>query len=207
MSTYSERLAAGSGRKSNTHPQARAAKIEIRRRVLTAIGADKAHVLDAYAGDGEMFRAVWKEAASYAGCDLRWYPDERLAYVCDNRRLLRVLDLVPFTVFDFDAYGSPWELCYLLAKRRGMARGERLGVVLTEGTGLQIKFGGVAKALKMLAGVRGKIPGGIREQPRIIDAGIAGLVRQLGGRLTHRWQADRKGGTSMHYIGLVIERD
>ena len=41
----------------------------MRRNVLAAIGAHNAQVFDAYAGPGEMWSAVWREAAHYTGCD------------------------------------------------------------------------------------------------------------------------------------------
>ena len=92
--------------KTNNNPAARAAKIEIRRQVLAAIGAGNAAVFDAFAGEGELYREVWAAAASYVGCDLEWYRDERLVYVADNRRVMRAIDLVAFNLFDFDSAGA-----------------------------------------------------------------------------------------------------
>ena len=58
----------GLGVKTDNNPQAFRAKVSIRRNVLDAVGADKG-VFDAFAGAGEMFSAVWKEAGLYTGCD------------------------------------------------------------------------------------------------------------------------------------------
>ncbi len=52
---------------------ARKTKTAIRARVLEAIGADKARVFDAFAGAGVAYYTVWNRAASYVGCDLKWY--------------------------------------------------------------------------------------------------------------------------------------
>jgi hypothetical protein len=203
MSRFSERLAL---RKvaTNNHPAGRKAKIELRRRTLHAIGAGEAKVLDAFAGDGEMYRAIWREAASYVGCDLKWYPDERRAYVIDNRRLLRAIDLRAFNVFDFDAYGSPWEQCMILAARRPVEPGECIGLLLTEGSSFNLKLGGMPKALQQLAGVRGHLAGGARHQDRLIDWAIAGLAKKMRCGIEARWQAARKGGAAMRYVGLVL---
>ena len=80
----------GSGLKTDNAPAARAAKLEIRRNVMAAIGAP-VHVFDAFAGTGELHRAVWKDAASYVGCDKRYLPDGRKMFVADNRRVLRAI--------------------------------------------------------------------------------------------------------------------
>src|SRR5256885_790586 len=91
--------------KVDTGARARSAKVDIRRRVMEALGS--AAVFDAFAGAGEFYRLVWREAASYVGCDKRYFPDDRRAYVADNRRVLRAIDLDAFNLFDLDAYGSP----------------------------------------------------------------------------------------------------
>jgi hypothetical protein len=74
-----------------------------------------------------MWTHVWREAAGYVGCDLKWFADERCCYVADNRRVLRCADLSSFTCFDLDAYGSPWEQALIVAARRetvARARGD-----------------------------------------------------------------------------------
>src|SRR5690242_9791645 len=100
---------------------ARSAKIEIRQRVLDAIGAETAAVFDAYGGAGELYRAVWSKAARYVGCDQNWFRDERTMFVADNRRVMRAIDLGQFNVFDLDAFGSPYEQLTILAARRAVA--------------------------------------------------------------------------------------
>ncbi len=190
--------------KTNNHPAAARAKAEIRARVLDAIGPERARVLDAFAGDGGMWRAVWHRAAHYAGCDLKWYRDERTAYVADNRRVMRALDLAAFNVFDFDAWGSPWEQVAILIARRRLAPGERLGLVLTEGTSLNLKLAGMPKALRVLTRAR---PGrhGKRWRLALIERALDESVQRLGARIVARWEARRKGGAEMRYIGLVLE--
>ncbi|MCG5238402.1 hypothetical protein MCW82_01215 [Azospirillum doebereinerae] len=193
--------------KTNNHPAARAAKVEVRRRVLEALGAGNAVVFDAFAGDGAMWRAVWRDAAGYVGCDLLWYRDERTAFVSDNIRVLRCLpadDLAGFTVFDLDAYGSPWEQAAIIGARRPVRRGERLGLILTEGSGLKLKMGGYPAALCALAGIRPGAAGGAKAHDELIDRALVGLCRRMGARIERRWQAQGKTGAAVRYIGLVL---
>ena len=75
------------------HRGGKSAKVEIRQNVLDAIGRT-AHVFDAYAGSGEMFREVWKHAAGYVGCDTEWCRDGRTLFVCDNRRVMRSIERI-----------------------------------------------------------------------------------------------------------------
>lgn len=188
--------------KRHNTPTARAAKAEVRQLVLAAI--PEAHVFDAFAGAGEMYAEVWCRAASYTGCDTQFYPDERLAYVADNRRVLRNLDLSGFNLFDLDSFGSPWEQAYIIASRRRLRPGESVGLVLTDGSGLKMKMGGVSLAMSILANVNLRVPGLGRAQSEMIDRAINRVAMMLGGTVASRWEATGKTGSSMRYIGLVI---
>lgn len=190
----------------NNNPGAREAKIEIRRRVLEAIGADKAHVFDGFCGAGEMYEAVWKSAASYIGCDQTWYRDERTVFVADTYRVMRAIDLAPFTVLDFDAYGSPWHAIIILCARRGRLQpGERLGLVMTEGAGLRMKMGWIPDALALMSRLNRHMPGVARAHGDIIDRALAETCRRLNCKIAHRWQAKGKAASQLFYIGLVLE--
>ena len=191
--------------KTNNHPAAAKAKAELRRLVLDEVGADRAAVFDAFAGDGKMFEAVWSRAAQYTGCDLVWYRDQRTAFVADNRRVLRAIALDRFNIFDLDAYGSPWEQALIVADRRPVASGERIGMLLTEGSGLNLKLGGMSLALRTLAGFRKGVVGTSRQQDTVIDMAIAGLCRKMRTRVIRRWQAKGHTGAAMRYIALILE--
>ena len=197
----------GPVRKVNNNPQAEGAKATIRRNVLNVIGADNASVLDAFAGEGILYRAVWKDAVNYVGCDVKWYRDERLFYVVDNKRLLRTLDLQQFNIFDFDAYGSPWDHVWILSARRRVAPGEKIGLVLTEGSGLNIKMGELPHTLARIAGLNPRLAGAARERERdeIMNRALLGAARMLGCRLIGRWDAHGKTGSVMRYIGVVLQ--
>lgn len=191
--------------KTNNHPAAAKAKTELRRLVLEEIGRDNAFVFDAFAGDGKMYEAVWRQAAAYCGCDLVWYRDDRLAFVADNRRVLRAVDLAHYNIFDLDAYGSPWEQALIVADRRPIAPSERIGVLLTEGSGFNLKLGGMSLALRTLAGLKKGVAGAARQQDDVINMAIVGLCRRMKATVVRRWQATGKTGASMRYIGLVLE--
>lgn len=203
LSKFSESLK-GSVKVKN-HRAARSAKAQIRRNVLDAIGADKAHVFDGFAGTGEMFSEVWNEAAGYVGCDMDWIRDGRLAYVADNRRVLRAIDLSEFTIFDLDAFGSPWEQAMIVAARRKVAKGERLGMILTDGSSLSLKMGGLPGALAQLTGLRQRMPGLGRWQDDIVNRAIVGLAGRMECTVRRRWEARGRTGASVRYIGMVLE--
>lgn len=182
--------------KTDNNPQAFKAKVDIRRRVLAAAG-DQVGVFDGFAGSGEMYSAVWKEAAIYVGCDLKRQGDGRMMFAADNRRVLRAIDLAPFNVFDLDAYGSPWEQAIIIADRRRVAPGELVGLVLTEGAGLSYKANVVPLAIAALTGLRAGIVGLAKKQDAIIDRAIAGLAKRMSCEVVKRWQAEGRTGASL----------
>lgn len=186
------------------HNQATAAKVALRENVLAAVGSPAA-VFDGFAGLGEMHRKVWFRAAGYVGCDRVWARDDRVCFAADNRRVMRSIDLGEFNIFDFDAFGSPWEQVIILAARRRLAAGEKLGLVLTEGSSLKLRQGGIPLAMAALAGLRGNISGLARWHDDIVDKAIGEVCRRMGATLTHRWQARGKSHATMRYIGLVLE--
>ncbi len=190
--------------KTDNNPQAFRAKVDIRKRVLDAVGAERAQVFDAFAGSGEMHGAVWRFASGYTGCDVKWARDARRMFAADNRRVLRAIDLAPFNLFDLDAYGSPWEQAIIIADRRRVAPGELFGLVITEGAGLSYKANVVPIAIGELTGLRAGIVGLAKKQDAIIDRAINGLARRMSCDVAKRWQAEGRTGASMRYIGLVL---
>lgn len=187
------------------------AKVEIRQRVLEQLGPAQCRVFDAFAGAGLMWSAVWRQAATYVGCDERWHQDDRCCFAADNRRVLRCLDLSAFNCFDFDAFGSPWEQAIILAVRRPpLRRGERLGLVLTEGTSLKTALSseraGLPAALRQAAGLtRTADVGGGRLHDELIARALAGVVRRMNGQVVKQWRAIGTTGAKMRYVGVVVE--
>lgn len=181
------------------------AKIAIRKNVIAALGGPaEVRVFDAFAGTGQLYQAAWKDCAAYTGCDLEWWRDSRLMFAADNRRVMRAIELKPFNVFDFDSYASPWEQCLILAARRKVEAGEKIGVVITEGGGIANNANTIADAARILTGIRGSPVGMARQRGAILTMAITGLAKRLRCRVASRWQADGRTGTRMAYIGLVL---
>lgn len=195
------------GKKDNSK-QAEGAKRIVRENVLREIGAENARVFDAFAGAGAMYRTVWHQAAECVGCDEDWFPqDERLAFKCDNRRVLRALDLSQFNVFDLDAHGSMWEQLYLIAARRPVVAGERIGLTITEGLGLKMNMGGTGKALAKLARIQTHMPGMGAARNDIIERGLRAVFSMMHATVEKRWQAQGTKGSRVLYLGLVLRAD
>jgi hypothetical protein len=191
--------------KTDNARHGRSDKIAIRRAVLAEIASPV--VFDGFAGSGVMFRSVWRGAYGYVGCDLRYFRDERTAFVADNRRVLRSIDLAPFNIFDFDAYGGPWEQCLIVADRRKVLPGERIGLCLTEGSRLKMTFGGMPKLLAYLADVSTDLVGANRDVGFFVDRALDGLCDRWGVGIVKQWRAESKsiGQARPLYIGLVLE--
>lgn len=192
--------------KTDNNPQAFAAKVDIRRRVFNEVASQgDVMVFDAFAGSGEMYSAVWKDAKLYSGCDLKRQSDGRRMFVADNRRVLRAVSLSAFNLFDLDAYGSPWEQAIIIADRRHVEAGELFGLVITEGNGFAYKSNVVPIAIAELTGIRRGLVGMSKKQDAIIDRAINGLARRMSCTVVKQWRADGRTGASMRYIGLVLK--
>jgi hypothetical protein len=202
----SEKLRKWGAPKSNNTSEAKGAKIEIRRNVLAMIGADRASVLDCFAGAGEMWRAVWREAHAYVGCDKVFYEDERTCFACDTNRLVRNIDLSAFNIVDADHYGSPWEPLYIISRRRTLAPGERFGVVITEGQGMKMQMGGLSISLAAMASVSTAMPGMGEAQDFVIDRALMRMADVMGAKIEKRWDAHGRSSNAMRYIGVVMRR-
>lgn len=153
-------------------------KIALRRKALEWCG-ENAHVLDLYAGRGELYRAVWYKASDYVGVDREWHRDDRRLYVCDNALFVRAMPLDRFRIFDFDAYGSPWLVARLVATRRQARPGERLALVLTDGSSLKARLGRVERHLAELAGVDARTSHAARLWPALVHRACWALARTL----------------------------
>jgi hypothetical protein len=195
-------------KKTDNARAAKQAKVELRKNVLDLV--KPARVFDAYCGEGNMWRAVWKDAASYVGCDIiDWTPDvEFRRFQADNRIVMRAIDLSPINVFDFDAYGSPWDLMWILLHRRQWAKNELGAVVLTDGTSQGLRFGRVGGGLaKLLRVDRDSLPrkGDCAWAQKAALKRWTELARVKPLRL---WQAQGRGsglgGQVMAYTALVF---
>ena len=184
------------------------AKATIRRHVLDAVGPSRAVVFDAFAGPGLMWAEVWRRAAEYVGCDEHRHRDARCCYVADNRRVLRTLDLARFTVFDLDAFGCPWEQALIIAARRHLAPGERVGFAITDGTWLKTRTGtGWPHALREATGIE-RAAGEMGDKgfhDELLVRAAHTVARRMGGTIVRQWRAVGVTGARMRYLGLVLE--
>jgi hypothetical protein len=196
--------------KVDNNPRAMAAKVDIRHRVLEAIGT-RARVFDAFAGDGHMHSAVWANAFGYVGCDLKYKPltgDARAMFAADNRRVMRAIDLGAFNIFDLDAHGSPWEQAVIIADRRKVAGGERVGLVITNGDGRAFTIRAnlpLPYAIRELAGLRGDVAGVGPNAKTVEHRIVIGLAKRMRCTIIKRWQAKGKTGAAVIYTGLILE--
>lgn len=200
------RIAAGGGGLVDNNPVAHKAKVAVRQHVLDTIG--EVRVFDAFAGSGEMYSAVWRKASSYTGCDQKLQRDERLMFCCDNRRVLRAIDLAPFNLFDLDAYGFPWEQAVIIAARRRVAPGELVGMVFTEAAGLSFRSNNIPFVVAQLAGIKsqhGAAVGVHKQRHGIFDRTVQGLARRMNCTIEKRWQAVGKTGMETVYCGVVLK--
>lgn len=193
----------GVPRKTDSNTGAASAKILIRQNVFDMVPAPR-RVFDAYAGAGEMWRGVWNQADHYVGCDKKWFRDDRAMFVSDCLRVMRAIDLREFNLFDFDAYGSPWDNACILAARRAVEPGERIGVVITDGTSLSIRFAFLPAALAEISGMRG-MPGLARHQEELIDRALQVMADRMKSRIIRKWRAIGTTGARVRYVGIVLE--
>ena len=144
------------------------------------------------------------------GCDEKWIRgDPRVLYVADNRRVLRAIDLRRFTIFDLDSWGDPFECAVIIADRRPIAKGETIGIVLTDGTGASMIGNRVARAAAELAGLNPGQVGLLRNRDAVINRAVIGLAKRCRADIVKRWEAHgRSGGkhgqSQLRYIGLVL---
>jgi len=180
------------------------AKVLLRRHVLEAV--KPSHILDLFCGERILFRAVWQYAQDYVACDdMAWTIAEEARYVCDNRRLLRCLDLHEFNVFDLDAFGSPWEQMAILAVRRPWDPGERGAIVITDGSTLKTRFGELPGAMQHLCGFTGRrIPATTAGAEDLRRLALAGFARRAGVRPLKQWEAVGPRPAELYYAAVIF---
>jgi hypothetical protein len=192
----------GSAVKQDNHAAALGAKIEMRKNVLGEVKA--ARVFDAFCGTGVMYRAVWNKADHYVGCDVRpWEPTHPPRFVADNRRLMRNLDLSRFNVFDFDAYGTPWDQMEILLARRQWAKGEVGAVIVTDGSALSLRFGTEIGAVQRISGtVRSEASSG--GAIRVINEAMQAWLRKSKVKATRMWRGSGSSRSGVIYTAVVF---
>lgn len=188
-------------------------KLVMRQNILQEFGSRSAHVFEAFCGRGAMWEGAWSRAATYVGCDKSYTQgDKRRRFVGDNRRVMRCIDLQPYNVFDFDAFGSPWEQVTILLARRSWAKDELGAIVLTDGSGFNAMMGGTSGALALLIGLdKSRGFGSSAESAQILfGMGLGSFFTQARVKPLRIWRSEGRGGTSgrgnflMQYAAAVF---
>jgi len=195
--------------KTHNAPDAKEAKVRLRQYALDAV--PNASVLDAFAGRGEMHRAVWHKATRYVGCDLVWErADPGMRFAADNKRVLRAIDLAPFNIFDLDAFGDPSEQMLIIAARKRWGAGERGALILTDGSSLKTRFGSLSRGQAEFAGMQmGRKPCSAATSVAAGSMALRSWMHKSRVKLLRMWQAEGRGsgrgGARMVYTAVVFD--
>jgi TusA-related sulfurtransferase len=166
------------------------AKVALRRRALREAPGG---VLDCFAGRGALWRIVWNEAPSYRGIEKdmqKALAHPGACFHCAADEALRALDLSRFTIFDMDAYGSPWGEIEIIAARRKMLPGERIAIVITDGSVRRALMGLTNHALARLADAPPEAPGAHHRWTLLARRALEEVAARMGGRLVALDESD-----------------
>ena len=123
-------------------------KVRLRLELIDKIGKDKIHVLDAFAGQGLVWKEIQRQRpelqVTTVGIEKRKYVNPNVI-MGDNRKAMKGMDLTVFDIIDLDAFGCPWEQLTIAAQRA-----PRVPVVLTH---ISVTLGPVPKGLLKAAGL------------------------------------------------------
>lgn len=95
-------------------------KVQLRVDAIRQTGKDRVRVLDAFAGEGLIWKSVQEQLP---GVEFDILKIEKKPYhepgviAGDNRKVMPSLDLAEFDLIDLDAYGIPYEQLRLCAER------------------------------------------------------------------------------------------
>lgn len=123
-------------------------KVRLRLELIDEIGKDKIHVLDAFAGQGLVWKEIQRQRpdlqVTTVGIEKRKYVNPNVI-MGDNRKAMKGMDLTVFDIIDLDAFGCPWEQLAIAAERA-----PNVPVVLTH---ISVTLGPVPKGLLKAAGL------------------------------------------------------
>ena len=123
------------------------AKIEFRKALMSKIGIEDPWILDCFCGSGVMHKEAYSSTNNYLGLDLKYYSDDRRTIVCDNKRMLRQIDLEGYDIFDLDAYGTPMPAFTIICDRFRWTLKDKIAFVMTDGSGLNAKYNNLSQEL------------------------------------------------------------
>ncbi len=189
----------GAWGKVENHEAAKQQKTYLRRWLVSQL--DSPRVLDCFSGPQAM-RGTCYQDLPYVGIDKeKLGPDQ---YVGDTHRVLRAIDLKPFTLFDIDAYADPWSAWIRIVDRRKLEPGEVIGVAITCAT-LRLKFGVPSKIQAKILGENWWVPCGEAAE-LAIDVLEWRLAIRWGAEVVARRRFRREERLGMTYDALVLRR-
>ena len=181
------------------------AKVGMRSHILEYVAPSR--VFDGFCGHRTMYKAIWHKADFYIPCDeSKWELGDPPRYVCDNRRLLRCLDLSRFNIFDFDAFGSPWDQVLLIAHRRKWATGEMGGLVITDGATLKTRWGELPHSMATLCGMdSAKVACTTSRSEPLRRLAISNFAKISGVEVKKQWEAVGPPPACVYYGAIVFD--
>jgi len=183
-------------------------KIKVRKHVLNALDVENPMVLDVYCAKGEMWKDAYNKTKNYVGLDLERFDDERNTVVCDNTRYLRMADLDQFDIFDLDAFGSPFNCLAIIAHRLTWKNKDKVGIVLTDGTGLNSRLNAMNREFLNWIGAKAHMQSKVQMNHRedFIVAGILKAAEICQAHITDLIVAYKNKKSQMRYISYVMHK-
>lgn len=179
------------------------AKKKIREFILSKV--EKTSVLEVFCGAGDMYRDVWHQADSYTGIDKRKFFDKRNTLCGDAEKVLSVIDIDCFNVFDIDAYGSPYDCLDLILKRYA-GNHKEVAFIITDGVAMDLRMGRICKGIRNIIGIDSHIlkKANLIQEELIIKI-IENIELKLNGRVFFKKFAKGKTGAAMKYYAIIVK--
>lgn len=149
-------------------------------------------------------------ASQYLGIDAaQSHMEQRNVRVGDAFTELARLNLTDWNCIDIDAWGSPFRYVRAVVSAKRLARGERLALVVTDGSSKKRLFAGhggrhdhwITAGMPIIATPRTASAvtiAGLRAAARIMDARIVAMRRHTSARGAH-------GSVAMIYAAAILE--
>lgn len=181
------------------------AKREIREHILSVVGSD-ASVLEVFCGAGEMYKSVWYKAKDYLGIDKVKFFDDRRTICGDALKAVTKIDHKEFSIFDIDAYGSPYEILTVLLPKIAPDH-KNIGFCITDGIAMDLKLGRISRGIRGLV----NLDFHIAKRAHIIhDELISNVIERvcidLKGTPSDIKIANGVKGSAMKYYCFVVNR-
>jgi hypothetical protein len=190
------------------------AKIALRRWAAEWVAPD-ARVLEVFCGvSAVMWALAWRDvAARYLGIDAaRSYMEQRAVRTGDAFEELSRLGaagLREWNCIDVDAWGSPWRYVRAIAGAKPLARGERMALVVTDGSSKKRTFTGTGGRAEHWFAAGLPSCTWQRTSSAVVIAGLRATAGLMGARVVgaRRYESARgvAGSVTMVYAAARLE--